>query len=193
MKKLQLTAKSVSKTAKSLKKAEIAMMEKVVEQKLQEMLEQKIDIPVQPIKDGLALTDIEAKEFETLALQYSKSKEEENKLKGANQGMRTSILEKMGSNNEYIGQKVDITISPVKNESINAVSVIDSMIDINSSDLETIKKGINQIRDLARLGLVEISKTAFEKYAKANGIITTGFIVSGTPEKRLKVEAKVFA
>jgi len=133
------------------------------------------------VKKALVLDTEAAKEFEALAVDYNQKKAQENALKKETEEQREAILGAMGENVVYTGGACEVTVSPIPNDSINAPLVIETLL----------RDSPEQLADLAKLGIIEISKTNFEKWLKAAGHDVKPFLKTGKPKQRLVVKPKL--
>lgn len=132
-------------------------------------------------KKALVLDGDTQKEFEALATDYNTKKAQENALKKETEEQREAILATMGENAVYNGQGCDVTVSPIPNDSISAPLVIETLL----------RDSPEQLLDLAKLGVIEISKGNFEKWLKAAGHDVKPFLKTGKPKQRLVVRSKL--
>lgn len=138
----------------------------------------------------LVLEDEERTEFDAFLLQFNQARTEHNKLGKEVAKGREHIYGVMGDNLVYEGDDAKLKISETKNESINAETVIEALVDLESEDMDEIKDGVQRLMDLARLGIVSIGKTDFDRWAKSQGYDTEPFIVKRAPKKRITISKK---
>lgn len=141
-------------------------------------------------------------EFETFCLEYNIKAAEKNRLNKETGEDREAILAVMGDNVHYDGTECNVSISPTKNEWIDAQLVVQQLLEQDCEHEVTCphceesfaaKKDVtaSQLIDLARLGIISINKGNFERWLKSAGCDAAPFIVVGKPTKRLSVKPKI--
>jgi len=132
--------------------------------------------------------------FDKVIQGFDIARSEEGEYKKLVEEGRETILVKMGDNEIYEGETVRLTISKSKNESINAEAVVKALVCNDDgqiqSDANELKSGVQQLIDLARLGIVEIKKTDFDRWVKTHGCSSEPFLVKHADKKRIIVAEK---
>ena len=131
-------------------------------------------------KKTLELEDEEATEFENFCSDYNEKRASFNSLKKEVDEDREHILGVMDDNVQYQGTVCDVNLTNTKNESINAVMVIETLLRDDPA----------QLTNLAQLGIIDVKKGNFEKWLKAAGHDVAPFIIQGRPKQRLTVKPK---
>lgn len=119
----------------------------------------------------------EQEAFEQKCIQYETDKADYNRLKKATEEAREDILDVMNSNVQFVGSHVEVKVSAIKNESINAPLVVQSL-----------KDDVGTLEDLARLGIISVNKRNFEAWLKSSGHDVEPFLLKGKPKLRLSVK-----
>lgn len=132
----------------------------------------------------------ERKEFDAFLLSFRDTRNIYNKLDKEIKEGREIILEKVGVNLVYEGDSVALKIGEAPQSSVNVETVINALVDLESEDMKELKAGIQQILDLARLGILSIGKTDFERWIKAQGHEVGPFLVQRSPKKIIRVTTK---
>ena len=139
----------------------------------------------------LLIEDAERRvEFEQLITEFNKNRSIQNEAKKKVDDARGTILETMEGNLIYDGDTLAVNIKEIANQSVNASAVVEALVDLKSESLEEIKAGVQQIIDLARLGIMEFGKTSFERWVKGHGYDPEPFITQHEKEKRIYVTPK---
>jgi hypothetical protein len=132
--------------------------------------------------------------FDKTIQEFDVARSEESEYKKLVEEGREIILAKMGDNEIYEGEIIKLTISKSKNESINAEAVVKALVCNDDgqiqSDANELKNGVQQLIDLARLGIVEIKKTDFDRWVKTHGCSSEPFLVKHADKKRIIVAEK---
>ena len=139
----------------------------------------------------LLIEDAERRaEFEQLITEFNKNRSIQNEAKKKVDDARGTILETMEGNLIYDGDTLAVNIKEIANQSVNASAVVEALVDLKSESIEEIKAGVQQIIDLARLGIMEFGKTSFERWVKGHGYDPEPFITQHEKEKRIYVTPK---
>jgi len=129
-------------------------------------------------------------EFEQLVTEFNTNRSIQNEAKKKVDEARGTILGTMSDNLLYDGDTLAVSIKEISNQSVNAAAVVEALVDLNSNSMEEIKAGVQQILDLARLGIIELGKTSFERWVKGHGYDPEPFIIQHEKEKRIYVTPK---
>jgi hypothetical protein len=129
-------------------------------------------------------------EFEQLVAEFNKERSVQNEAKKKVDEARKIILDTMSDNLLYDGDTLAVNIKEVSNQSVNATAVVEALVDLKSENIDEIKAGVQQILDLARLGIIEFGKTNFERWVKGHGYDPKPFIIDHEKEKRIYVTPK---
>jgi hypothetical protein len=132
----------------------------------------------------------ERAEFEQIVMEFNEARSKKNEAMSQEKEDRSVIVAKMQNSLIYEGDKVDVNVKEIPNESVNAEAVFKALIDPESDDIEGIKAGIQQLFDLARLGVIEIGKGNFERWVKGHGYDPKPFMVEHEKERRIYITPK---
>jgi len=139
----------------------------------------------------LVIENVEKRaEFEQAVLEFGQNRSIENDIKKKTAEGRRVVLSIMNTNLLYEGDAVDVNIKEVSNMSVKAEAVVSALVDMDSTDIEEIKAGVQQILDLARLGVIEFGKTSFERWVKGHGYDPQPFLAEHEPERRIYITPK---
>jgi hypothetical protein len=139
----------------------------------------------------LVIEDTEQRaSFEQAITEFNKARSVQNEAKKEVEEGRKVILEAMGDNLLYEGDSLNLSIKNAKNESVSPEAVFAALVDMDCQDIKEIKEGVQQILDLARLGIITINKGNFERWVKGHGYDSKPFIVEHEAEKRISVTPK---
>jgi hypothetical protein len=139
----------------------------------------------------LAIEDPEERvEFEKIVIEFNQARSEKNEAMKRETEGRQAVVAKMGENLIYEGDVVDVNVKEIPNKSVSAERVFKALIDPESTDIEEIKAGIQQLFDLARLGVIEIGKGNFERWVKGHGYDPAPFMVEHEKDRRIYITPK---
>lgn len=134
--------------------------------------------------------DEERQEFEEHLLSFKEARTKFNELKKEIDEGREVILSVMSGDLLFEGEATTLKIAETPQSSVNAETVIEALVDLESEDIEEIKAGVQEILDMARMGLLSIGKTAFDRWIKGKGQESGPYLVSHTPKKVIRVTTK---
>lgn len=139
----------------------------------------------------LVIDDPEEKaEFDEALLAFKEARGQYNQLDKEVKAGRNTILTTMDGNLLYESDQVILKIAETPQSSVNAEAVVEALVDLESEDLEEIKAGVQEILDMARMGILSIGKTDFDRWIKARGQDARPFLISRSPKKVIRVSSK---
>jgi hypothetical protein len=142
-------------------------------------------------ENRLTLDDPEIRqEFDETLLAFRDIRTEYKRLDKEIKTGREAILEAMNGNLIYEGDAAVLKITETPQSSVNTETVIEALVDLESEDLDEIKAGVQEILDMARMGLLSISKTGFDRWIKTKGQEAGPFLVNRSPKKVIRVSKK---
>lgn len=124
--------------------------------------------------------EITQEEFEEFCTKFTANKAKFNALKKEVDEGRSTILEIMDDNVKFEGEQCKVSITSMTNNSINAPLVVETLLEQDPQ----------QLIELAKLGILQVNKTSFDKWLKTAGLDAAPFTIKGRPKQKLVVRRK---
>ncbi len=132
----------------------------------------------------------EREEFEVNLLTFKDARTKSNVLKKEIDEGREMILEEMAGNLLFEGDSAVLKIAETPQTIVNAETVIEALVDLESEDIDEIKAGVQEILDMARMGLLSIGKTKFDGWIKGKGQEAGPYLITRSPKKVIRISSK---
>lgn len=129
-------------------------------------------------------------DFEEHLLTFKDARTKFNALKKEIDEGRDLILEEMAGDLLFEGESAVLKIAETPQSTVNAETVIEALVDMETDDIDELKAGLQEIIDMARMGLLSIGKTKFDGWIKGKGQEAGPYLVAGSPKKVIRITSK---
>lgn len=162
---------------KTKPKAKAKTTKKVIKKTKAKKIAKKAILELRPASEIDDDDELSLEDFEETCLQFVEDKAAFNAAKKAVDEGRPTILDILGDNDLFETERVVASISRAKSEKLDVGLVYDNL-------------EAEELAELFQLGIVSLTKGAFENWAKNKGYDPKDFVIQFEPQKRLNVNKK---